>query len=178
MPTIQRIEMPTLTVKLRSAALSDLDAVNRVIEAAVMTWKLPERVKRLSLPGYRYTTCDCDYLEMVVAEDVMQNIIGVAAWEQADVRDNPAGQSALLLHGLCIDPAYHRQRIGHQLFRIAEEAALKQQYGGLLVKAQADANGFFIAQGMKRLQVEYASRHYAYRFWKSADGLRNRGDSP
>lgn len=137
-----------------------------------MTWELPERVKRLSLSSYRYDTFDVNHLEMVVAEDDMQNIMGIAAWEQADAKDTPAGQPALLLHGIYVDPAHHHQGIGRQLFRTAEEAALKHQYAGLLVKAQAAASGFFLAQGMNRLPVEDTLRHYAYRFWKSTDKKR------
>ena len=52
---------------LRPACGSDLDAVNGVIEAAVMGWHLPERVKRLSLPSYRYTRTDIDHMQVVVA---------------------------------------------------------------------------------------------------------------
>ena len=59
--------MPLSAINLRPALKTDLDAINRVIEAAVMTWKLPERVKRLSLPSYRYTLADFAHLEMVVA---------------------------------------------------------------------------------------------------------------
>jgi hypothetical protein len=47
---------------LRRASANDLDAVNRVIETAVMGWVLPERVKRLSLPGYRYAAHDLENL--------------------------------------------------------------------------------------------------------------------
>jgi predicted N-acetyltransferase YhbS len=153
---------------IRSAKNADLDAVNRVIEAAVMTWKLPERVKRLSLSSYRYTEVDLNHLQMVVAEDDTQSIIGVAAWEQADAKDTPAGRTGLLLHGIFVDPIYQHQGVGSQLFRNAEKAVRKHQYGGLLVKAQEDAKGFFHSQGMNRLQVEDPVRQYANRFWKSA----------
>lgn len=162
-------EMPPSSVKLRPAAEADLDAVNRVIEAAVMTWKLPERVKRLALPSYRYTAQDFVHLDMVVATDAQQNIIGVAAWEPADPGDPPAGRSALLLHGIYVHPAHHHRGIGRELFTAAERAVREQRYDGLLVKAQGDASGFFISRGMNRLQVEDPSRHYAHRFWKSAE---------
>lgn len=59
-----------------------------------MTWNLPQRVKRLSLPSYRYTPLDFDHLEIVVAEDDQHNIIGIAAWEQASAKDTPAEHTA------------------------------------------------------------------------------------
>lgn len=162
------MEMPPSNVKLRPANQADLDAVNRVVAAALMSWNLPERVKRLALPSYRYTVPDFAHLDIVVAEDKRQQVIGVAAWEQADARDLPEGQTALLLHGIYVDPSHHHRGVGRQLFRCAEQAVHAQQYGGLLVKAQPDADGFFLAQGMKRMQVADPARQYGNRFWKRA----------
>jgi GNAT superfamily N-acetyltransferase len=158
--------MKSRSITLRHANPTDLDAINHVIEAAVMGWNLPERVKRLSLPSYRYTPFDFEHLDMVVAEDAQGRIVGVAAWEPAAAKETPADHSALLLHGIYVDPARQGQGIGRQLFRAAEEAARRHGYDGLLVKAQADANDFFIAQGMESLPVEDPSRQYTNRFWK------------
>jgi hypothetical protein len=94
-------------VTLRPAKLQDLDDINRVIEAAVQSWDLPERVKRLSLFSYRYTEVDFDHLEMIVAEIDTLGIIGVAAWEMADAKDAPSGKRALLLHGIYVVPSMH-----------------------------------------------------------------------
>lgn len=160
--------IPSTDSYLCKAKPADLGSINRVIEAALMTWAIPERVKRLSLPSYRYSALDLDHFEIVLAKDHRQNIIGVAAWEQASDRDIPAGNnSALLLHGIYVEPSHHRQGIGRQLFEVSEEAVCKQQHDGLLVKAQQGASGFFIAQGMHSLQVENAVHHYGNRFWKS-----------
>lgn len=136
-----------------------------------MTWNLPERVKRLSLPSYRYTTLDLDHLDTVVAENQRRFITGIASWEQADAGDAPAGYTALLLHGLYVDPAFHHQGIGRLLFHAAETFAREHRYDGLLVKVQVDATGFFISQGMTRLEVKEPSRQYTNRYWK---GLHSR----
>ncbi len=149
---------------IRSADKTDLDAINHIIEAAIMTWELPERVKRLSLTSYLYTNLDFDHLEMVVAQDVRQSIIGLAAWEQADAKDTPSERTGLALHGIYVDPSRHHQGIGRQLFRHAQQAVRKYHCDGLLVKAQRDAKGFFISQGMNRLPVEDHSRQYENRF--------------
>ena len=156
-----------MTSTIRPAVEADLDSINRVIKAAVMTWELPERVKRLSLPSYYYTALDLEHLDIIVAEDDQQHIIGVAAWEPADARDTPAGSSALLLHGLYVDPPRQRQGIGRRLFEAAETAAGRHQYHGLLTRVQETASGFFLAQGMNRLPVEDPGHQYANRFWKS-----------
>ena len=96
------------SVNYRSADESDLIGINAVIERAVMSWDLPERVKRLSLPSYRYQADDLDHLELWVAEAPRVGIVGVAAWEPAAAGDTPEGKRALLLHGLYIAP--DRQR--------------------------------------------------------------------
>ncbi len=160
-------------VNIRTARLDDLSAINAIIESAVMSWKIPDRVKRLSLPSYCYYEIDFQHLEIVVAEDHRQNIIGLAAWEQADSADAPVEQAALLLHGIYVDASHHHQGVGRQLLRAAEAVVVenKSSFDGLLVKAQADAIGFFTLLGMKRLAVEDSARDYEHRFWKSTDQI-------
>jgi GNAT superfamily N-acetyltransferase len=154
-------------LRLRVAAAGDLDAVNGVIERAVMSWKLADRVKRLSLPMYRYDAVDFDALDIVVAEDTDGVIIGVAAWEHANAADSPGGAPAVLLHGIYVDPEHHRQGVGSRLLTAAEQAVRAQGMDGLLVKAQRDAEGFFLARGFERLPVADAERHYPHRLWKA-----------
>lgn len=158
--------MNTEGIRIRPVGETDLDDLNRVVEAAVMTWALPERVRRLSLPVYRYTRQDLAHLDMVVAGDRQGHVVGVAAWEEADPRDAPAGRRALLLHGIYVDPSLHRQGIGGRLFSAAEAAVSQGQCDGLLVKAQQDATDFFISRGMRRLDVDEPLRQYANRLWK------------
>jgi GNAT superfamily N-acetyltransferase len=160
-------QQPADTIRLRPAHADDLGAVNGVIERAIMTWRLAERVKRLSLPSYRYHRHDLDHLHIVVAEDAEHNVIGVAAWEAAHPRDLPAGQHGLLLHGLYVDPGHLHQGVGTRLLDAALAAVQAQQLDGLLVKAQADANGFFDKSGMQRLPIDNPARDYPHRFWQS-----------
>ena len=158
--------MSTMEINIRPAKLEDLDNINRVIEEAIMTWNLPERVKRLSLSSYLYTSIDFDHLDIVVSEDDTHGIVGVAAWEQADANDVPEGKTALLLHGIYVDPSHHHQGIGQQLLKRAEQAVLHYNFDALLVKAQSGAEGFFQKQGMRLLPIENTERHYAGRYWK------------
>jgi len=151
---------------LRPASAFDLLAVNEVIESAIHTWELPARVKRLSMPSYRYSEYDLDFLDLVVAEAEGIGIVGVAAWEQADAGDAPAGHSALLLHGIYVVPDQHRKGVGTQLFKAAEKAASSRGLDGVLVKAQPGSGDFFFALGLERVPVEDHRRDYPHRFWK------------
>jgi GNAT superfamily N-acetyltransferase len=152
---------------LRPASTSDLPAVNGVIESAIDTWEIPERVKRLCMPLYHYSVNDLAFLDLVVVEAAGVGIVGVAAWDQAAAGEAPAGHSALLLHGIYVAPGQHRKGIGTRLFEAAVKAACSRGLDGVLVKAQPGADVFFTALGLERLPVEDASRDYHYRFWKA-----------
>jgi len=157
-------------VSLRVASAADLAAANAVIERAVMGWDLPERVKRLSLSTYRYTPLDLEHLTVTLAEGEQGECRGVAAWEPADVADTPEGRDALLLHGIYVDPAAQGAGIGARLLAAATAAARAQGRGGLLVKAQRGAEGFFVSRGFRKLPVLDPQRDYPHRYWKSLQG--------
>jgi GNAT superfamily N-acetyltransferase len=130
-----------------------------------MSWRLPERVKRLAMPTYRYGPVDLAHMGVVVAEDGDAGVVGVAAWEEAARRDCPRGRRALLLQGIYVDPDRHRRGLGARLLAASAEAARRQGLDGVLVKAQPDAIGFFEAQGLSRLPVEDPERDYPHRYW-------------
>ena len=153
-------------VKLRLLASVDLDAANAVIEAAIMTWDLPERVKRLSLASYRYDAHDLEHLTIMSALDAAEAIVGVAAWEPASVADTPDGVKGLLLHGIYVIPALHHTGIGSRFIGAAIRAARQGRFDGMLVKANRDAQGFFFSRGLQQLPTENARRDYPYRFWR------------
>lgn len=154
--------------QLRDASQADLASINTLIERAIMTWQLPERVKRLSLPIYRYNEQDLDHLTIAVAEQTGHGIVGVAAWEPANARDLPIGQTGMLLHGLYVDPDHQRQGIGRQLLAAAVDAAREAHADGLLVKAQPDAEPFFLALGLQPIECRDPARDYPYRYWVTA----------
>jgi GNAT superfamily N-acetyltransferase len=159
--------MKTPGLQLRAALAPDLDAVNAVIERAVSTWDLPGRVKRLSMPLYRYDAHDLDALDAVVIESPGQGIVAVATWEPAEPGDTPDGSSGLLLHGLYVDPPFARQGLGTGLLQAAEDAARARGVDGVLVKAQRDAEAFFLSRGFTPLPVQDPDRHYPHRLWKT-----------
>lgn len=150
--------------RLRPANAADLPALNAVIEAAVMGWKLPERVKRLALPSYRYDKHDLAHLNLWLAE-TPRGIAGVAALGPTDRHDVPEGQRGLLLHGLYVHPDYQHHGIGTRLLQLATQQAREQGFDGLLVRAQSGAGGFFAANGMYLLSGGN-EQAYQNRYWK------------
>ena len=152
-------------ISIRPGSASDLEAANRVIEACVMTWNIPERVKRLSLASYRYTEIDLEHLRLLIAQDHNKKIIGVAGIEPAEKSAVPAGKSGLLLHGIYVEPKLHRSGTGRQLVKRALEIAKAESYAGLLIRAQPDAIGFFKAIGSREITTANSRKDYPHQYW-------------
>ena len=153
-------------VVLRPGSRADLEAVNRVVDDAVMGWDLPERVKRLSLPTYRYGAHDLEHLDLLVAVAHTGGILGVAAVEPGDAGDAPAGAQPLLLHGLYVLAERQGGGVGRRLVRAVLVGAAVVGWDGLLVKAQPSAAGFFERLGFERLPVRDPRRDYPHRYWQ------------
>jgi N-acetylglutamate synthase-like GNAT family acetyltransferase len=143
-----------------------------VIRRAIRTWDLPERVKRLSEPLYQYQAADIEVLELVLAERDGQ-VAGVAAWEPASPQDTPGGRSALLLHGIYVDPDAAGSGVGTRLLEAARDAVRQRGLDGLLVKAQRGAEGFFLARGLERVPVRDPRREYPHRLWTEVGPARS-----
>jgi predicted N-acetyltransferase YhbS len=155
---------------IRRAHAVDLDEINRVIEAAVMNWSVPERVKRLSLQSCRYVEFDFQNQQFFVAVDESDHIIAVAVCERADVRDTPDSVKGMLLHGLYVDPDFKGRGAGSALIEASIAATRRAGLRGLLVKAHKDAVGFFVARGFRARSGSLASARYPYLYWLSIDG--------
>lgn len=151
--------------EVRQAIQSDLESINRVIESAIMGWDLAERVKRLSLPLYRYTAFDFEYMTIHVAEITGKGIVGLCAVDAANPADAPQGKHALLLHGLYVLPEMQRRGYGSHLLQVAIGSLEPGVHDGLLVKAYADAGHFFQSRGMQQLAPDRNSSAYDYHYW-------------
>ena len=150
-----------------------LDRMNQIIAAAIGTWKLPERVKRIGLPLYQYHECDLPHMRFLIAKTgACSDFFGLAALEDADTVESRQ-YGALWLHGIYVDPRVQRKRIGTRLLEAAEIFSVASNARGLLVRAQSGAVPFFEANGYKRLPIEDPARDYAHRFWKL---LENQSD--
>ena len=155
--------MSAAALEVRPALSADIDAVNQVIEAAIMGWDLAQRVKRLALPSYRYSAGDLAHIDLRVAARAGK-IIGVLACEPADVRDAAPGRRALLVHGLYVHPDMQRRGVGSRLLDEAVNIARAQHYDGVLIRAQAGAEAFYRARGLQQLP-DSDGRAYAARYW-------------
>lgn len=162
-------------VVLHDIAIAELDDVNAVIAAAIDTWQLAPRVKRLVLPSYRYGADDFTHLSFIGARRDGR-LLGVASFEPAETRHSPGGRRAMLLHGLYVRPDAQRARIGMRLLDAVKDAARERGFDGLLVRAERNAVGFFAKAGFAPLAVEDAQRDYPHRLWAELDVGREESD--
>ena len=158
------------SIRLRDARSSDLDSVNTLIAAAIDTWQLADRVKRISLPLYRYHEDDLRELQLVVADSGDDEIFGIAALEQVYATDIFEGLQTAMLHGIFVVPNLHRNGIGSRLLEKIERMAGFNGTGVLLVKARPEAISFFRDRGFRQLSTRDKSRDYPYQFYKILAG--------
>ena len=161
------VTIPPEAFVLRPAQHSDLGQTNEIISAAMNTWQLSERVKRLSLPLYQYRLQDFDHMDIVVAETGEHELLGVATLETASVPDAVHGLYSVLLHGIYVAPRRIGHGIGSRLLESVRSIARAKNFEGLLVKANPESTWFFETHGFQKLPMEDQLRDYPYRYWKT-----------
>jgi predicted N-acetyltransferase YhbS len=150
------------SITLRDLGSDDLTGINGIIAAAIQTWDMAPRVKRLALASHQYTAIDFDHLGFVGAfeKDVP---VGVVAAEPIDIPAATVTLKLLLIHGLYVLPDRHGMGIGSRLIEDTEHRARARQFEGLLVRAEKGAKSFFEARGFAPLPVEDELRDYPHR---------------
>jgi N-acetylglutamate synthase-like GNAT family acetyltransferase len=154
------------TIRLRDADPSDLCSINSLIASAIGTWRLAARVKRISLPLYRYLEVDLQEMQIVVAQSGDDAILGIAALEQADAGAMFGGLPTAVLHGIYVAPNLHRNGVGSRLLEKIETLARSRGIAVLLVKARPEAISFFNARGFGKLTTRDDRGDYPHQFHK------------
>jgi GNAT superfamily N-acetyltransferase len=141
---------------------SDLDCINHVVAAAIMSWPMPERIKRLSVPVLSYDSEDFKHYRFAVYRDADQ-IQGVAAWNSEEPIATKLG-AGRLLHGLYIYPDFQGRGLGRTLMAAVLAEAVALGADGLVVKAERPSIGFFEQCGLQPLPAA-GPTDYPYQFW-------------
>ena len=141
-----------------------LGAVNSVITAAIDTWDIAPRVRRLAMPAYLYATEDFKHLRFVGAWR-SDTLLGFVSCEPAGPGEAPDGESAMRLHGLYVDPRMHGKGVGSRLVDAAKELSRTAGFTGLLVRAERNATVFFEKQGFGYLPAAKRDRTYPHLLW-------------
>lgn len=127
-----------------------LDAVNSIITAAIETWDIAPRVRRLAMPAYLYTSEDFKHLRFMGGWR-SNTLLGFVSCEPAGPGEAPDGDSALWMHGLYVDPQVHGQGLGSRLVEAAKELSRTAGFTRLSVRAERNATDFFEKQGFSYL---------------------------
>ena len=154
--------MYKLSAKYRRARPSDLDAINRLINLAVMNWPLPNRLKRRAVPVMQYDLVDFDHFDLFVCERG-NDILGVSA---VDLTFAPTKG---LLHGLYVLPIIRGHGIGKQLMQLGFGWAADNQLESVLMKAEGVSVSYFQKLGFEPLKG-LGPNDYPYQFEKDLRG--------
>lgn len=151
---------------LEQATIQDLPRINEIIEAAIMQWHLPERVKRLSLSSYRYNEFDLQQYVILLAKTAGE-IVGIISYEQTESKDVIIANNALSIHGIYVAPDFQRKGVGTFLIHAAENIARHLGLNSIEVKAQKDAIPFYTKNNFFQIQTTNAGTEYPARYLKS-----------
>ena len=150
--------------KMRIVGRMHLPAINTIVEQAVASWDVTERVKRLALPGCKYRREDMDHMWLMAAEAKDGKLCGFTALEEADGAELPVPGPGLLIHGLYVRPALMGAGIGTHLLQVGAGVAEKLGYNGVLVKSVRQSRRFFERSGLVALRADKET-DYPYRYW-------------
>ena len=128
----------------------DIAAANEIIGAALLTWTVSDRVRRLIADTYRYHADDAADVWLGRVDGRPVGVLGLLRAGGA-ARDMPAGST--LLHGLFVSPDHFGKGYGAALVRHALGVAAASGSTQLLVKANRDARLFFERVGFEKTDI-------------------------
>ena len=154
------------------AAPTDLPQINAVIQSAITTWHLPERVRRLTAPLFEVDVTDMRDGQWLVTKNQDHEVTGVAHWTRAIGGDLPdKHRRAAIVHSLYVKPDAQHRGLGTALLGFIERAAREESFTALVVRAQRDAEGFFTANGFRPLRPEPDGVTYPRGLWRPVPAL-------
>ncbi len=153
--------------RISQATPTDLRQLNDVIQRAVSTWQLPERVRRLTAPFFTVDEQDLRDRQWLVSKNQDGTVVGVAHWTKALGYDLPEGcQGAAVIHGLYVDSTQQRRTVGTSLLRHIDQLALQADLPALVVRAQRSAESYFVSQQFRPLRDEPDGPTYPRGLWR------------
>lgn len=143
-----------------------VDSINAVIADAMQCWALSDRLYRLSLKAYQYTSSDwIDHrFDAWIHDDILTGLVVTTDALDDDLTEYAQG---LLIHGLYVSRHAQGQGVGRQLVQTALTHAANQGVNGCFVKAHETAVSFFQKHGFELLPVIDTARDYPYRLFRS-----------
>lgn len=137
-----------IAVAIRPAHRSDLDAINGVVEAAVLSWARAIHLKPGTLPDCRFSAADLDRCMLLLVVGSQRHILGVAACGCAEADDTDPADNPLRLDGPYVHPDHHRHDVGLQIVAEASALARRQGRNCLLVQPRVHDEQFLPVMGM------------------------------
>lgn len=161
--------MTKAQIDLQEISASDLETANAIVTAAIETWDMPPRLRRLVAGTHQYEAGDFQTMRLFLLQMETGETAGLLAVEDYPGAEADCSGRVLLLHGLYVHPDHQRQGIGRAAVAAAKQLASENGFAGILIKAHASANAFFESLGLSRLPVRDETADYPHRFWWPVD---------
>ena len=159
---------PPPGVDINRLDLERLDTVNRVVEKAVGTWSLAERVRRLVLPSLLYHEIDLQHMRFLVLDDEEGEAAAVAVWEEASFEGENQSARSVQLHGLYVLPRWQRQGLGSSLLEFVSLWTGRRDIAGITARAWRESEPFFRLNGFEPLNQQSSSEDTSTVLWRSS----------
>lgn len=158
---------PTEMISANEADAGELHAVNRVVSDSIVSWGLPERVRRLALPSLSYNETDLQHMTIILLTNSEQKGIAIAAWEEASRSEIPENCRGALIHGLYVVPEYQQRGLGTRLIELVAKRMAGLNNDGMAVRAWRDSLAFFRSRGFEPMHSETAPDTFPRRLWRA-----------
>lgn len=128
--------------------------INWVVEQAIRSWKVADRVRRLALPSLRYSESDLRDMTFVLLDDDKGEAVATAAWEKSETSGSANESRNVLLHGLYVLPRWQRRGLGSSLLEFVVLWAAINGIDSVNVRAWREAQPFFRRHGFQPLNTQ------------------------
>jgi len=157
----------TERISVHEATASDLHTVNGIITESIVSWGLPDRVRRLATPSLTYNESDLKHMSVIFLINADGSGIAMAAWEEASGLDVPENTKEFLIHGLYVVPACQQRGLGTRLIELVANRISHRKSGGMTVRAWRDSVAFFLSRGFAPIKPDSSTDTYPQRLWRS-----------
>ena len=165
-PAPERVAL-TEMISANDATASDLHTVNRVISESLVTWGIPDRVRRLATPSLSYNETDLQHMSIILLTNAEMKGVAVAAWEDASRTEIPANARGVLVHGLYVVPQYQHRGLGTRLIELVAKRLADRNIDGMAVRAWRDSLAFFLSRGFAPIERETGTDTHPRRIWRA-----------
>ncbi len=148
-----------------------LDVVNDIVEEAVSSWGIADRVRRLILPSLLYNEVDLQHMRFLLLDDEGGKAVAVAIWEEIGGTDTSSRTRKVQLHGLYVRPRWQRQGLGAGILEFVGLWVGMHGLDGITVRPWRESEAFFRRHGFESASDRASPEDSSPGLWRSSQWM-------